>query len=262
MTLFDSIILGIVQGLTEFLPVSSSGHLVIFQRFLGLEEPGVTLEVLLHFGTLLSIVWVFKSDFLQLLKFRTDPVQRRFLVLLIIGTAATGVIGFLLRPYVINAFASTMVVGFLLLVTGVILWIINLLTAGRKEIETMENLDAIWIGVFQGLAIFPGISRSGSTILGALWRGLDRATAVRYSFILTVPAILGATLWEARELDAGELTGSLILNYAAGMATAFIFGIVAIKVFISLLQKKKFNYFSYYCWIVGSGTIVLSLINR
>lgn len=259
MSLLDSIILGIVQGLTEFLPVSSSGHLVIFQNILGLDEPGVTLEVLLHFGTLLSILWVFRKDFQELLKFASDPLQRRFLILLIIGTVATGAIALLLHPYIVFAFGSTLVVGFLLLITGVILWIINIIPERGKKVDSMSNLDAVWIGVFQGMAIFPGISRSGSTIFGALWRGLDRATAVKYSFILTAPAILGATLLEARGLYLEGVTPPVMINYMVGMVVAFIFGVLAIKTFIRLLQNKKFHYFSYYCWAVGSGIILFTL---
>lgn len=262
MTILDSIILGIVQGLTEFLPVSSSGHLVLFQRFLGLEEPGVTLEVLLHFGTLLSVFWVFRKDFIDLLSFHRSLYQRRFLLLLIIGVIPTGIIGILFKSRVESAFQSTMIVGIMLLVTGGLVWLINSISSGEKDIKKMRYTDALWIGVMQGLAVIPGISRSGSTIAGALWRGLERETAVRYSFMLSSPVILGATLLEAGEMYKTGIESMMLWNYAVGGLFAFLFGIFAIRFFINLLAKKRFHYFSYYCWIIGIVTIILSLVYR
>ncbi len=262
MTLIDSIILGIVQGLTEFLPVSSSGHLVIFQRFLQLDDPGVTLEVLLHFGTLLSIFWVFRKDFIELISLYHNPQQRRFLLLLIIGVIPTGLMGLVFKSSVEQAFQSSLFVGIMLLVTGFLLWLITRLPQGGKDIKRMRPLDAFWIGIMQGLAVIPGISRSGSTIVGALWRGLDRATAVRYSFMLASPVILGATILEIRDLYTVGIEGVMLWNYLIGGLFAFIFGVIAIKFFINLLERKRFHYFSYYCWLAGSITIILSLIFR
>ncbi len=260
MSVPETIILGIIQGLTEFLPVSSSGHLVIFQRFLGVEEPGITLEVFLHLATLLSVFWVFRRDFAALLSFRRDKTQRRFLILLIMGTIPTGIIGLLGKPLIHDAYRSTLLTGCMLLVTGTLLWIINSFKAGAKTIDTMSSRDALVVGVMQGLAILPGISRSGATITGALWTGLDRATAVRYSFMLSAPAIFGAALLEMKDmLETGVETG-ILWNYLAGGFFAFVCGVLAIRVFIRLLQNKKFNYFSYYCFIAGIITIILSLI--
>ena len=258
MDFFKTILLGVIQGLTEFLPVSSSGHLVIFQRIFGMEEAGVTLEVLLHFGTLLAVLLVFWQDFLNLLKFPRDSVQRRFLLLLILGSIPTALIGFLLGDYVKSIFHSLPLTGAALLVTGVILKLLTLLPEGKKDIGTMKPVDALWIGLLQGVAIIPGISRSGSTITAALWRGLDRNTAIRYSFMLAAPVIFGATLLEVKELIAVGMESARLWSYTAATAVAFATGVVAIKIFIRLLQQKKFHYFAYYCWIVGVAVIVAS----
>ncbi|NLI69423.1 MAG: undecaprenyl-diphosphate phosphatase [Firmicutes bacterium] len=260
MNTFAAILLGIIQGLTEFLPVSSSGHLVIFQKFLGIESPGMTMEIFLHFGTLLSIFWVFRKDFIALFSFYRDRTQKRFLMLLIIGVIPTGLIGLVFKSWVEQAFQSTLVVGLSLLVTGGILFLIRRIPPGKNDVSRMRIGDALWIGTLQGVAVIPGISRSGSTIAGALWRGLDRETAVRYSFILAAPVILGATILEAKDLIVCGIEKTLLSNYLVGGLFAFGFGVIAIKLFINLLQNRKFHYFSYYCWIVGGITVLLSLL--
>ena len=131
---------------------------------------------------------------------------------------------------------------------------------GKNDVSRMRIGDALWIGTLQGVAVIPGISRSGSTIAGALWRGLDRETAVRYSFILAAPVILGATILEAKDLIVCGIEKTLLSNYLVGGLFAFGFGVIAIKLFINLLQNRKFHYFSYYCWIVGGITVLLSLL--
>ncbi len=259
MSLWEAIVLGLVQGLTEFLPVSSSGHLVLFQELLGMDEPGVTLEVLLHFGTLFSVLFVFGRDFLGLLEFPRDKEQRYFIFMLIAGVAVTGVIGLIFGGYVHILFTSTLLVGVMLLVTGLILTLIGLVPLGSKKIPDMKVKDALWIGLLQGLAVIPGISRSGSTILASLWRGLDRETAVKYSFMLSAPVILGATLLEVREMLVVGIEHGMLLKYCVGALVAFLSGVAAIKVFIRLLAKAKLHYFAYYCWSVGVLVIVFSL---
>lgn len=260
MTIIEALLLGLIQGLTEFLPVSSSGHLVIFQDLLGMNEPGVTLEIILHFGTLFSVIWVFRKDFFDLFAFINDKRQRHFLLMLLIGTIVTALIGLLFRGYVDYLFQSTLVVGFMLIVTGVILKLITTIKTGEKEIIEMNIKDAALVGLLQGLAIMPGISRSGSTILASLWCGLDRNSAIKYSFMLSAPVILGATILETRDLFLAGLDREMIIYYVAGGLVAFISGIFAIKTFIRLLTQSKFYYFSYYCWAVGSLVIIISLL--
>lgn len=260
MTFWESVILGLLQGLTEFLPVSSSGHLVIGKSLLGLDEPGVTLEVLLHFGTLLSVLCVFGKDFLKLLRFPKDKTQRRFLVLLILGCIPTAIIGLAIGSYADMLFGSTLLVGVMLLITGGILLLITALPAGAKTIGRMQAVDALWVGLIQGLAVIPGISRSGSTIMAALWRGLNRETAVRYSFMLAAPVILGASLLEIKKLLETGIGQAMLINYIAGALVAFVAGVCAIKLFINLLKENKFHYFAYYCFVVGAIAIIATLL--
>ncbi|MGM0689493.1 MAG: undecaprenyl-diphosphate phosphatase [Bacillota bacterium] len=262
MTLWEAALLGLIQGLTEFLPVSSSGHLVIFQDLLGLDEPGVTLEVLLHFGTLFSVLWVFGKDFQALMDYRKDRQQRYFLFMLFVGLIVTGMIGLFFSTFVGLLFKSTLLVGIMLLLTGGILKILTIIPIGKKSIEDMKAGDAVWIGLLQGFAVLPGISRSGSTIMAALWRGLDRETAVKYSFMLAAPVIFGAALLELKEMIVLGIERVMILNYFVGGLVAFLAGVTAIKVFIRLLLRQKFHYFAYYCWSVGSLVIIVSLLRQ
>lgn len=259
MTLIDAAILGLIQGLTEFLPVSSSGHLVIFQNLLGLHEPGITLEVMLHLGTLFSVLWVFYKDFLGLFSFWNDSNQRHFLLLLITGLLVTTVLGLLVSNYVAIIFESTLIVGIMLLVTGGILKLLTVLPVGTKTAKEMSYKDALWIGLLQTFAVLPGISRSGTTIMAAVWRGLDRETAIRYSFMLSAPLIFGASLLEMRDMLSVGLDNTLLQNYIVGGLVAFLSGIVAIKLFIKILSGQKFYYFAYYCWGLGILVIAVSL---
>ncbi len=264
-----AIVIGIIQGLTEFLPVSSSGHLVLSQHILGLEMPGLTFEVLLHFGTLVSVVWVFWKRIVSIVsslwsfihkrngeKFLADS-DRKFALLLIVGSIPAAVVGLLFKDFVESAFAAPRLVGFMLLVTGCLLWVADHLAGGNKTITGVSWLDSIIIGCFQALAIMPGISRSGSTITGALFRGLDKRTAAEYSFLLSIPAIAGATLLELIEvLQTGEMAASWLF-YALGMFAAAIAGVAAIRIFLRVLVKNKLRYFAVYVWIAGLLVIFL-----
>lgn len=262
MNLFEAALLGLIQGLTEFLPVSSSGHLVLFQDLLGVNEPGVTLEVLLHFGTLLAVFFVFGKDFIALLKFYRDQYQRHFLVMLMLGVIVTGMLGLLFGKYIELLFSSTLIVGFMLLITGIIITLIKFIPDGQKSLADMKPIDAVLIGLLQAFAIIPGISRSGTTILTSLWRGLDRGAAIRFSFMLSAPVILGATLVEAKGLLTTGLESAMLFNYLAGTLVAFVSGVFAIKLFIKMISGTKFHYFAYYCWTIGLIVIIISLINN
>jgi undecaprenyl-diphosphatase len=254
--------LGLLQGMTEFLPVSSSGHLVIAQYFLDIKQPGVTFEVMVHFGTLISIIWVFRKDLLSLFRgFVSKVEERKLLVLLVIGVIPTGLMGIILKSFFMEMFDKPFVVGFMLLITGFIVLAISRVNIKIKNIKNMSIWDALIIGIFQGIAIIPGITRSGSTILGALWRGLNRETAIRYSFLLALPAIAGATLLELRDLLKLGGRPELLLSNILAMLTAFISGILAITIFINLLKRGKFHYITYYCWILGILTVVFSFSN-
>lgn len=259
MSNLQGVILGIIQGLTEFLPVSSSGHLVIFQDILGVSQPGITFEVMVHFGTLLSVIWVFGADIIRIVaNFFRDKQERHFAMMLILGTIPTGLMGLLLNDFFKLFYDSAIITGFMLLITGGILFTLSYLKPGRKNEKTITALDALIVSIAQGLAIIPGISRSGSTITSALWRGMDRETAVRFSFLVTIPVILGATVLELKDMSAGGFAG-MTSGVIYGMLAAFVAGIFAIKIFIKLLESGRFHYFAYYCWFAGSAIIFIKL---
>lgn len=258
MGLIEAVFLGLIQGFTEFLPVSSSGHLVLLQYFFDVKVPGITFEVFAHAGTLLSIVWVFWQDICSLIKGITKSAQQQKLFLLLLaGSLPAGFMGLFFVSYFIGIFEKPGVVGLMLLCTGFIVFFIARMerVQGNRSLGEMKGKDAFIIGLFQAFAIIPGISRSGSTIFGALLRGLNRETAVRFSFLLALPAIAGATVLE---LFNWLMLGSWPENYAVymiGAIVSFITGILAIRTFIRLLAGGKFYYFAYYCWLAGLFTI-------
>ena len=259
MGYIEAVILGLVQGLTEFLPVSSSGHLVIVQDFLGVSQEGVTFEIMVHFGTALSVFWVFGYDILRILRgFWHEKRERHFALMLFFGIIPTGLMGFFFKDSFSLLYESTITVGFMLLITGLILYTLNKFIPGTKGEQDMKISDALLISVAQGFAIIPGISRSGATITSALRLGLDQETAVRYSFLVSIPVILGGTLMELGDLGRegfSGLTGSVLM----GTCASFMAGIFAIRLFMKFLKTGQFQYFAYYCWFAGAVTILLKL---
>jgi undecaprenyl-diphosphatase len=268
--IWEVVILGVIQGLTEFLPVSSSGHLVLAQNLFGLNSPGVLLEVVLHLGTLISVIIVYWHDLVGLCRglwsLVSNPVPKRWLsqelrlyrrmvILLIVASIPTAAMGLLLEPVFDELFDSLLAVGGFLLVTGGVLWLIAHARPGSRRQLDMGPLDALFIGLAQGFAIAPGLSRSGMTISGALSRGLNRETATRFSFLLSLPAIGGAALLQLKDI-IGETTQLGSPNtLLAGFLAAAAAGILAIKLVVGLLQRGKLQYFAYYVWIVGVFTI-------
>lgn len=255
-------VLGIVQGLTEFLPVSSSGHLVLGKELLGVHVEGIAFEVFVHFGTLLSVVTVYWQDILGLLRsisigltkkgnigeFYRQDKNFRWVIFILIGSVPAGVIGFLFNEPIEIAFSDARMVAFMLIVTGIILLLTRFIRPPRKE---MKLSHAIIVGVIQALAILPGISRSGSTISVALFLGISREEAARYSFLLAIPVILGATLMKVVELLDNIPPTSEILILVAGTIVAYISGYVAIKLLLIFIRRGKLDYFAWYCFTVG-----------
>ncbi|MFQ5685781.1 MAG: undecaprenyl-diphosphate phosphatase [Candidatus Scalindua sp.] len=272
--LIKSIILGAIQGLTEFLPISSSGHLVIFKSFLDLETQGVIWEISLHFGTLLAILGVFYKDILMIIKsvylsciklftgesivniFRNDPNTRIFL-LIIVGTIPTVIIAFSFRSSFESLFNKPVAAGYMLLVTGAVLWFTryNFKTDGNKK--NLGIFDALIVGAVQGLAITPGISRSGTTIAAATFRGVDRETAARFSFLLAIPVILGAMAMMVKETVA--LKNGEISFLITGSVVAAITGYISLHILIKIVKTGKLHLFSYYCWPVGLFAVLFFL---
>lgn len=248
MSYFEAIVLGLVQGLTEFLPVSSSGHLVMTQTFLGVPSPGVFLEVALHVATLLSVVVVYRSKLLQLLlgTVRRDRDALRYVGMLILATLPVVVIGLLFRNAVEAAFDTPYVTGFMLLVTGLILYSTSWGLQDRPHDEP-EARHALGMGFAQCLALLPGISRSGSSIAAGLWLGLKGEKAAEFSFLMSIPAIAGAAILQIPDIGAATLDGPL----AAGFVAALLSGIAAIVSLVWLVRRQRFHYFAWYVWAVG-----------
>jgi len=256
MNFLEAIVLGLVQGLTEFLPVSSSGHLVLTQRFLGVDDPGVTFEILVHFGTLLSVVIYFWKPlwriFLAILPpFRSDLArERRLFGYLIIASIPAGIVGFSpLKDGFESVYEKPATVALLLLVTGALLLLPRMLA--RRGKEPVRAPSALAMGIGQAFAILPGISRSGATIVSGMLAGTKSSDAAEFSFLMAVPAIAAATLLEAKDLDTIDM--SLLTNYLAGAVVAFLSGLAAIYTVLESIRRGKFEWFALYCFAAGIG---------
>ena len=258
MNLIQAILLGIIQGLTEFLPVSSSGHLVLFQRVFGVTEPTLVFDTCLHIGTLVAVFAVYWKDIVSILR---KPFQR-LTWLLIVGTIPTGIIGVVFKDYFEAAFHSAGALGFKFFITGAILLVAERLNSGRKNEKSISYFDAAFVGLAQGLAIFPGISRSGLTLSGSLARGFNREFAAKFSFLLSIPAILGAAALQAKDIVELGSSGESLIPLLAGTAISALAGYLAIKYMIEVLKKGKLRYFSYYVFILGALVLVDQFITK
>lgn len=259
MNLFEAVVLGIVQGLTEFLPVSSSGHLVLLQRLLGIKEPALLFDTMLHLGTLVAVLVVLRKDILAILR---KPFQR-MTALLLIACVPTFAFAMLFQDAIEAAFHSGATLGWSFLFTGAVLLSSEALarrvtrSGGGKGIETMTWLDAALIGTLQGVAIFPAVSRSGMTISGALARGLDRDLAARFSFLLSIPVILGAAVFQSKDLilDGAAAGDGFTLPLVVGTIVAGVVGGFAVKFAMDVIKKSSLKYFAFY--VFGLGALVL-----
>jgi undecaprenyl-diphosphatase len=266
MSILQALLLGVLQGLTEFLPVSSSGHLALAEHFLRIASPGVTFEVFVHLGTALAVVVFFRRRIASILAALARAVARlphdrddaRLGAHLLIGTVPAAVVGYLFETEVEQAFESPRVVSVLLLVTGLFLWAAGRARRGRRERTSVR--DALLIGVAQAVAILPGISRSGATVSAGLGLGLRREVAVEFAFFLSVPVILGAAAVSLP--DALGTGGSVGWPIALGTAVAFVSALPAIAILLRAVTSGRIQWFAYYCWIVGVVALVLSLIRR
>ncbi len=265
--------LGLIQGLTEFLPVSSSGHLAIFKEFFGedFSNLGLTYDILLHLATLIAVfavyykdIWSLITGFFSLVRdifkgcvnLSSNPDQKLVLYLLVASIPAA-LVGFLLGDFIENL--PFIVVGFALLLTGIELILSNRIKEGNVSGENIKLKESIIPGLFQGLAIIPGLSRSGSTITGALLAGFKREFAVKFSFIMSIPVILGSALFDILDILKGEATAPLFGPTLIGMLIAAVSGYLSIKFMIKLITGKKFHYFAYYCLIAGAFVILWQL---
>jgi undecaprenyl-diphosphatase len=247
MSIWEAILLGIIQGLTEFLPVSSSGHLVLFERILNIDTPTLTFNVAVHFATLVSVCTVLWKDLLALLK---KPAQKLTLWL-IIATVPAAVAGILFNDLFEGFNDSGITLGIGFLVTAVLLTVSSKLRTGTIEKENMKWYDALFIGIMQMVAILPGISRSGSTLTGGLFRKVKKEDAVKFAFLLSIPVILGGFILEAYDAVKAGFENIDILPIIAGMIFAGISGFFAIKIFVKTVLKGKIQYFAYYVAALG-----------
>lgn len=272
--MFQAIFMGIFQGIAEFLPISSSGHLALLQNLFGIEEGNLFFAEMLHFGTLISIVIVYFNDiikmiveFFKLLKLLITGKKiielnkyQKLAILIIIGSIPTAIIGLLFEDFFESLFTSIMPIGFAFLVTGTLLWFAEKRNFQNKGIKKMTYLDSLIIGTAQGIAIIPGISRSGSTIVAGLLRGLNKPLATEFSFLLALPATFGAGLLGIIKLTKSDTAIFIDFPLIVGVVLSAIVGIFAIKLLVKLLNKNKLHYFSYYLWILGVITIISQLI--
>jgi undecaprenyl-diphosphatase len=269
LSLFEAVVLGAVQGVTEFLPISSSGHLVLGEFLFKIRFDDISFEVFVHLGTFFSVVLVFRHTIVSILKalwlqiisiVRGDarhqtvqPEDARLFWLILAGSVPAGVAGLLLKTQIEKAFASATLVAMMLLITGAILLLTTFFKATR---ERMNLPDALVVGVAQALAILPGISRSGTTISAGIFRGVERSKAAEYSFLLSLPAILGASLIELKEMLGHASSQGSLWVYLAAALTAFGVGYAAIRLLLSVIRKGKFQYFGCYCLAVGTFFLI------
>ena len=250
MTVFQAIILGIVQGLTEFLPVSSSGHLTIVQNIFGMEGNMLTFNVLLHVGTLIPVAVVYWKEIFRLIK---NPFQK-MTALLIVGTLPAVAAALLLGDLLDALFAGGVFLAFAYIITGILLIACDKMPKGRKNEEDITFADALIVGTIQAIAITPGISRSGSTITGSVRRGMNKSTASMFSFLLSIPAILGAVVLQLKDVITGEAVFENIGMAAAvaGFLASMISGYLAIRFMLKLIKESKLKFFSYYVFALAA----------
>lgn len=291
MTVLYVILLAVIQGILEFLPVSSFGHLCIIQNFLGIEQgPGVLLEAMLHFGTLVAVILTFWKDisricleslgmlmdligniFLYIHNKRTgeklhyskiiSSIYRKFAVLLMVSMIPTVFLGYTARRLVALAASSQLIPGAGILITGVLLLVVDFSRiGGKKAARDADFSNAMWIGICQGISVFPGLSRSGLTISAGLMGGFTRSFAVKYSYILSIPAIIGALIMELRQFGSADMTVGLGFTYVLGMIVSAIVGYFTCRTLLKLVNKIQFRYFAYYCFIIGFAALIINYI--
>lgn len=275
MSIQESIGLGIIQGLTEFLPVSSSGHLVIVQSFIkNFEQPGVLFDAMVHFGTIVAVLIYFRHDLIGILRVcvpkqwctfvgtprKTDlspEAGRRLALYIVVATLVTGFTGIVFREAIYTLFESVQTVALMLVVTGTLLFLSDRVRQGNRGTEELKVSDALIIGLVQACALIPGISRSGSTITVGIFLGLRGEAAARFSFLIAIPAVMGATVLEMRHATAVPFETMMV--YCAGTVAAAIVGFLTIKLLMFMVSRRNLRFFAYYCWAVAVSLLVITI---
>lgn len=286
MTLIQAVIMGIIQGLTEFLPVSSSGHLAIFKIMFNVNtDTGIVFDVLLHVGTLIAIFVAFHDDVAELIRegfgllgaclhniseyFKAKSAKRnpeyaqvlktpyrRFVLMILISMIPTGILGIVGSDFVEWAQNSLVIPGICLIITALLLYLADHVDSGEKTPQTAKGIDAFEIGMAQGIATLPGLSRSGTTITACLLCGFERKFAVKFSFLMSIPAVLGAAVLELKDLAESPVDTSEIGYYIIGMLVAAVVGYISIKTMLLIVRKHKFTFFSIYCFLAGVCALI------
>lgn len=249
MTYFEAAILGIIQGLTEFLPVSSSGHLVLAEHLLEVKQPGISFEIIVHIGTLLSVVIYFHKRLWELVRSlwtRTMTAERKLVGLLVLGTIPAVLAGLLLKDFFEKTFGNPVETSIELIITGFILFIPGRLSPGTRSVDWFRSL---LMGIGQAIAILPGISRSGTTIVAGLAAGVKPEVAAEFSFLLSIPAIAGAAVLNLAE--APPVPSELLGPFTCAVLLSFIFGLAAVYTVMATVRRGKLAWFGFYCIAAG-----------
>lgn len=277
MSYLSAIILGLVQGVAEFLPISSSGHLSIFQNFFQMadvEHDHMFFDVLLHLGTLVAVFVAYRKDIAELLREffamvhlrrlpagqKPDVPARRMILMIILATLPL-VLVLPIKDYVESLYKNNFFIAFALFLTGALLFLSDRMPRGNKTASNATMLDALLVGLAQAVAVVPGLSRSGTTISAGMARGFDRSYAVKFSFLMSIPAVLGANLLSIVDAAKAGIDPSLLPVYLVGVVVAMVSGYAAISLLRYIAQKGRFGGFAYYCWGAGLVTLILSLIS-
>ncbi len=254
----EAFILGVIQGFTEFLPISSTGHLYLGRHLFGLEEAGLLLDTMLHIGTLAAILLFYRREFLSILRHPFGKMSW----LLVIGTIPAVIFGLLFKDYVAVISETGATIGWEFLLTGCFLWYSESIRQGRKKMADITMGDALFIGMFQAAAIMPALSRSGFTIAAGLLRKLDRETAAYFSFLLSTPAIAGAIVLQTADLLKGEGETISAIPLLIGIAASAVFGYIAVKWMIAYLKKYSMKVFAIYVWVIGGFILIMQFTGR
>ncbi len=270
----QAIVLGVVQGLTEFLPISSSGHLIIFQHILGLREAEILFDISVHVGTLVAVIVFLREELLAMLKALNRGIYQirhqqlvwrsawqdrdiRLAALIVIGSFPTAILGLCFKQIAETLFSTVLIVGIDLIITGFLLWFTRGFHRTGRSIDSLSIRDALIIGTAQGLAIMPGISRSGSTISAGIFLGINHELAARFSFLLSIPAVFGATLLSLKDfMDVG---GMVWQTWLAGAIASGIVGYLSLKLLLLIVKKGNLFSFAPYCWLTGLIAIAWGL---
>lgn len=276
MSYISAIILGLVQGVAEFLPISSSGHLSLFQHFFQLtdvEHDHMFFSVLLHLGTLVAVFFAYRRDIAELLREffcmvhlrklpqgQTPDIPARRMILMIIVATLPLLLVFPIKDRVELLYQNTFFIAFALVLTGTLLFVSDRMPRGHKTAGTATMGDAILVGLAQAVAVVPGLSRSGTTISAGMARGFDRTYAVKFSFLMSIPAVLGANILSIVDAVKAGIDTSLLPMYLVGVLVAMVSGYASITLLRFIARKGRFGGFAYYCWGAGLVTLILSLI--